>query len=148
MITIENILNVESDEIKQLSVIELAWLQAQLTADIAERKAHTTDLQKKLDFIRNVVLPEIMDAEGIDGVTISGVGRVSLNPMLQVNVKKENRPALHEWLRANGHDDLITEQTNSSTLKAYVKEQMQHGVEIPEDIVNVHVFTQARITKG
>lgn len=147
-ITVTNIRDAELEDIKKLSIQELAVLQKGVQNEIDKRKAETTEFQKRFDFIRNVALPEAMEANGVENVKIADVGKVTLTSMMNVSIPKDNRIAFYDWLRANGHGDIIQEQTNASTVKALIKEQMSNGEPIPEDLVNINAFTQARITKG
>lgn len=147
-ITVANIRDVELDDIKRLSIQELAVLQKGVQNEIDARKADTTEFQKRFDFIRNVALPEVMEANGVENVKIADVGKVTLTSMMNVSIPKDNRIAFYDWLRENGHGDIIQEQANASTVKALIKEQLSNGEEIPEDLVTINAFTQARITKG
>ena len=91
-------------------------------------KAALEDSLKKinahLDFLRITKIPTVMEDEGIDRISISGIGRVTLTADMHVSIKAEQKEAFYEWLRDNGRTDLISETVNPSTLKAAVKKMV------------------------
>jgi hypothetical protein len=125
---------------------ELARLQRdtkQLADTLKETRAIVNVVYDKL---RTAKIPDKMEDEGIEKVSFEGVGRISLTVDAYVSVLAENRPALHQWLTANGHDDLISDTVNSSTLKAFVLNRSKEGEEIPS-MVKFEPYTRASITK-
>ena len=147
-VTLDNVLSVELDEIAQMNILQLAHLQVNIQNLINSQKALTTEYQKRYDFIRNVALPTKMEDSGVESTTLSGIGRISLAAMLNVSVPKANQADFYEWLRENGHGDVISLTANSSTVKALIQEQMRKGEEVPEDLIKINAFTQTRITKA
>jgi hypothetical protein len=67
---------------------------------------------------------------------------------MHVSVPAALRGKFYEWLRTSGFDDLIVETVNSSTLKAWCKEQQKMGKAPPDDLIKITPFTRASITKG
>jgi len=106
------------------------------------------ELNKEFDFLRITKIPGCMEEEGVQRITVAGIGRVSLTSDMHVSVKAEQRERFFEWLRDNGRGDLIQDTVNASTLKAAVKKMFANGEEIPEDLLNVSPFTRASITKA
>lgn len=125
----------------------LIKLQSDLATKLADIKAKGTAVSKQLDYLRNAVIPDKMEDEGIDGITVSGVGRVSLFPVMRVSVKSGKSAELQEWLKEEDAGDLIKPNVNSSTLKAYISERIQNGEDYPDEVLNIHAFSQSRITK-
>jgi len=115
-------------------------------------KAALEDSLKKinahLDFLRITKIPTVMEDEGIDRISISGIGRVTLTADMHVSIKAEQKEAFYEWLRDNGRTDLISETVNPSTLKAAVKKMVRDGEETPHELLNISPFMRASITKG
>jgi hypothetical protein len=105
-------------------------------------------LNKEYDFLRITKVPEKMQDEGIERLTVAGVGRVSLTADMHVSVKADQRERFFEWLRDNGRSELLQETINPSTLKAAVKKMYRSGEDVPEDLLNVSPFTRASITQG
>ena len=120
--------------------------------EIQRRKEALEDDLKKIngefDFLRITRIPAQMQDEGIERLSVAGVGRVSLTADMHVSVKAGEREKFFDWLRDNGRSDLIQENVNASTLKAAVKRMFANGEEVPEDMLNVSPFTRASITKA
>jgi hypothetical protein len=105
-------------------------------------------INKEFDFLRITKIPAKMEDDGVDRISVAGIGRVSLTADLHVSIKAEMKNQFHEWLRDNGRGDLLQENINPSTLKATVKGMYKNGDEIPEELLNVSPFTRASITRS
>ncbi len=121
-------------------------------SDIRKKKDSLEDALKEIneefDFLRITKIPTVMRDDGVDRLSVSGVGRVSITADLHVSIKADQKEAFYEWLRDNGREDLISETVNPSTLKATVKKMFQSGEIVPEELLNVSPFERASITKG
>lgn len=100
------------------------------------------------DFFRLELIPTKFEDEGIERISVDGVGRVSLTGDMYVSVFKGKKEEFYEFLRDIGKGDLITESVNPSTLKAVVKQMISNGDELPDDLVKVTPFTRASITSS
>lgn len=138
----------ELEDLKTKSIKELAQIQRDYKQKIEELRAEATEFQKIYDLIRNRLLPEKMDEQGVENIKLEGIGKISLSPVLQVSVPSETRDMFYQWLVENGHGDIIQEYAQPATVKALIQEQIRNGEQIPEDLISIHAFTQARITKG
>jgi hypothetical protein len=105
------------------------------------------DLTKLRNELRDRIIPDKMDNDGIQNINIKGVGRLALRPELQVATKQGMGPDLRDWMIDHDCEDLITETINPSTLKAWVKEQMAKGEEFPDELLNIYAFTRAVLTR-
>jgi hypothetical protein len=105
------------------------------------------EINAHYDVLRFELVPEQMEEDGTERITIAGIGRVSLTADIQVQVLKANQPALYDWFRSNKLGDLIVNTVNSSTLKAWVKRRIQAGELVP-DVIKVTPMTRASITKA
>lgn len=91
-------------------------------------------------------IPAKMDAQDITSIKIDGVGRVSLGT--RVSVSMLDKQAGMEWLRENGHGDIIQETVNASTLSAFSKSLLEEeGVELPDDKFKTSTMRYTSITK-
>ena len=88
-----------------------------------------------------------MEAQELDGLKVEGIGRVHLQSDIRASIKADNKAAAYEWLGDNGHGGLITETVNASSLKAFCKDKMKNGEELPEELFKTSVFTRAVITR-
>lgn len=104
-------------------------------------------INKEYDFLRITKVPAKMEEDGVDRISIAGIGRVSLTADMHVSIKADHKEQFFEWLRDNGRGDLLQENVNPSTLKAAVKGMFKAGEEVPEDLLNVSPFTRAAITR-
>lgn len=130
------------------SYAELAARLAELRDQISNKESEVSLLKQEREILQKKVLPEKMSADGMQNVTVKGVGRLSIRPDMQVSVLAENRMLLQRWLKDNGFGELVVETINSSTLKAFVKEQVNEGNDLPFDLINIHAFEQVTLTKG
>lgn len=130
-----------------MNLEELATAMKDTRELLDEKKAESSILQKQWDSLRKKWIPKKMEELGIESVRITGVGTVSERTDAYCSVPAKNKQALYEWLEEHDHSDLITDTVNSSTLKAFIKEQILLGNEIPDDIVKFDPYTYVTITK-
>lgn len=129
------------------TTLDVVRAMDQLKKSIEELEAKASEFQAEYDFLRLKFIPERFEAEGIEGLKVEGVGRVSLTGDMHVSILAANREAAYEFFRDIGKGDLITETINSSTLKAAVKAMVKAGEDVPEEYIKVTPFTRASITK-
>ena len=119
--------------------------------ELKDEKERLADEEKKINIeisqIETQKLPEMMDSAGITSFKVPGCGSVSIRNETYVSVLAENRPQLHEELKASGNGDLITEQVNPQTLKSWVKEQLDQGNEVP-DVVKLTFVKEAKLRRS
>ena len=137
----------EFSQYDSMSVVDLVTAMGALQKHKEDLEDSLKAVNKEFDFLRIIKIPGQMEDEGIDRITVNGVGRVSLTADMHVSVKAEKKAEFFDWLRDNGRGDLLQENINPSTLKATVKGLVKNGEEIPEDLLNVSPFTRASITK-
>lgn len=94
----------------------------------AELKQLDADLKK----LTTETIPQMMDDMSIEKMTVDGAGTLYQQVEIYAHVKKEDEPAFHAWLRDQGQEDLIRPYVFPQTLKAFAKEQIEAGVELPE----------------
>lgn len=104
------------------------------------------DINKRLKVLTEVELPDHMEENDIDKVSIDGVGTIFIQQQLYANVKAEDRDQLYEALRNTGNEDLIQDWVFPATLKAFCKEQLSNGKPIPE-MVTAHFVPTAMLRR-
>lgn len=107
---------------KQL--FELKARKADLEAEVKETNAKIARLQAEL--------AEVMLNAEVDKISLRGLGTVYVGDDFYIGVLKENREAANEWLRANGHGDIIVEYVFPQTLTAFGREMLEKGEALPE----------------
>lgn len=126
----------ELAEFIQAKKIDIKALETQLKA-----------LKADLQHVQEEVLPAKMDSDGMTSVQVSGIGRLTVAPQFRASVKATHKHLMQDWLKEHGFIELVQETINSSTLKAWVKEQMEAGNEVPTDYLNLHSFDIVTLTK-
>lgn len=106
-----------------------------------------TALQKDFDTLRRITIPDEMEAAGISSANFPGIGRLTVTADLFASIRPDQQLAAYDWLEQHGHGDLINAYVHPSTLKAWLKEQMQAGEEFPEELFEATPYQRASVTK-
>lgn len=150
----------DSAESDSVSVTGLDQLMV-MAEEMERLKASTDDLKESLkeqqgryDQLRKTLIPEemqrvgLVNAAGKGKFTLSSGATISLRGDLFCGYKKEDEEAVFEWLSENGHGRLIKPGVHHTTLRAFAKEQMEEGKELPKDLFNVHPFSTATLRRN
>lgn len=115
-------------------------------------KKAASEAWDEVTLISRQIIPERMDNDQIHNITVilPDGSKKQLLVIDQVSVKTppENKGALWEWLREHDAESIITETVNSSTLAAFVRQQMAAGDEYPVDICEVSSYSTASLRKA
>lgn len=129
------------------SLRALAVRMKELQANKESLEENVSAVNTELDDIRLRKIPEMMESLGLVNVTFDGVGRVQLASDLYCSTKAGQKDAAMQWLRDVGMEGMISETYNASSMKAYVRNLIKQGVELP-DCLNVVPFTRASVVKA
>lgn len=112
-------------------------------------KKVVSKLQEEYDVLTIDYMPERMDEEDVQNITVPDVGRLQLAPGIRCSCPEKNRGALYAWMKDNGHASLVTSTINSSTLSGFVREQMKLGKDgsYPKDILKILPYSRATVVK-
>lgn len=94
-----------NEAIKEISA--LAARQVQLEDRIAKGMALLEDLGKQLKQVNSVDLPTAMQAAGVKSIGLPDGSKVEVNDFVAAQIKEENRPKAHTWLRKNKLGSLV-----------------------------------------
>jgi len=133
-------------EIEKLSLSDTIKEIAKIKAQLEKYKAIKVSYQKKFNLLAEAILVNKMEDEDISNMTVEGVGRVNLTTQIYASIKAANRAEAYQWLKDNGHGDVIINTVNASTLKALVKELTMNGEEI-SDLITHTIVTKAAFTR-
>lgn len=133
---------------KKRSYKEHATHIAELRCKKETLEAELSEINKMYDLITIQVLPTKMEDDGYKNLTIEGVGRFEIRPDMYVNTPADKRFDLQRWLTDKGDEALIQPTVNGSTLKAYIKERIQMGLEIPSEICNIQPYTRVVLVES
>lgn len=136
------------EEMEQLTIAEMAAHFAKLRDIISDFKEQQSGFQKEFDVLRKDIIPAKLDEMGLDGAPITGIGRISLRAEVYASIVKDQKDEAYAWLAEHGHGALIKDTVNASSLKAWMKEQLANGEELPEEIFNCVPYTMATLTKN
>jgi hypothetical protein len=136
------------EDVKNLSLLDKVSLMKQYAAEKEKAEEALKVINAWYDVLRFEAIPTQMEDDGIENVRFEGIGRVSITGDLLVSTKGGAKDALVQWLGDHGLGDLVQEQVNASTLKAFVKRRIKEGKPYPEEYLNVTPITRASITKG
>ena len=143
----EEVINEFEAKFKGMNTKEVITYMNDLAGEKGCIEEQLKGVNAEYDYLRLNLIPSRFEEEGIENITIEGIGRVSLTGDMYVSVHAENRERMYDWLNDIGKDSLITKTVNASTLKAAVKAMIRAGEEIPEDFIKVTPFTRASITR-
>jgi len=160
-------------------IADLGKMQQRLTADVASIE---NELALKKEALRQVVevsLPETMLALGLTSFSLSDGTKLQIKTFYRGSIPKAREKEAFDWLKGNGHGDLIKNEfkcsfgkgeeeratslseilttsdidyeqkkaVHPSTLKAFVKEQVERGKSMPLDILGVYVGQKSEIRR-
>jgi hypothetical protein len=160
-------------------IAELAEKQVRAQEIVADLENSLALEKERLRKIQEEELPETMLAIGLTNFTLPDGYNLSVKTFYRGNINKNNTEKAHEWIRDNGHADLIknditcsfgkgedhgalvlmgklTEMNvdyenrkhiHASTLKGFVKEQVEMGKVLPLDLLGVHIGKRSEIRR-
>lgn len=144
----ETKVNPYEDKYKDYTIAELAAAMKDVKADYEDKKAIAGKAYAEFDALRLHIVPKLMEEMDISSVKIEGVGRLGVTTDLYAGIVTDHKGEAYQWLYDNGHGDLIKGTVNSSTLKAFLKEQIKQGEEFPEELFKVTPYDRASLTKA
>lgn len=106
-----------------------------------------TTLQKAFDWLRISHIPERMEAEELESMTIEGVGRMYLTTQFMASIKADCKEGAYQYLTDHGHGDIIQSTVNASSLKALAKQKIKDNDPLPKDLFNTNYNSAAVIAK-
>lgn len=140
------------------------------------------ELQKKKaeeTFLSEQEIPNKMQEAGISKLELTDGSKVEIRPFYAAKIPVAKVDEAFDWLRKNGHDDMIknnisltfgknqdsqaktlvdelrqkghnvkqVEKVEPMTLKAFVREQIEDGKQVPADLFGVYIANKTKITK-
>lgn len=127
---------------------EIAARMKSLQAEKDNLEKQLAAVNIELDDIRVRKIPTMMESLGLKNVTFEGLGRIQLASDLYLSTKEGKKEEAMQWLRDMGHEGMITESYNASSMKALVRRLLVDGAEVPENLFNITPFTRASIVKA
>ena len=170
--------SVDNNDLRQVSgLVRQQLILEQRVEDLA---ADLKKAQADLAHISGEALPAALAEHGLTELKMADGSKVTIATVISANISKERANEAHDWLRANGHADLIKntvsvafgkgedtkaadlidlldaqgfssdqkEAVHPSTLKAFCKEQIERGSNIPSELFGIYIGQKTTIKKG
>lgn len=100
---------------EQLELIaKLAERQVELEKQVERAEEELKVLKRQLATVQEVELPEAMQAAGCLGFTLRNGSKIDIKEGITASISESKRERVLEWLRANGHDDIISTEVSAS----------------------------------
>lgn len=132
-------------------IADLAAEQVRLADEVEQAEKELKRLKRELQAIEMSSLPLAMEAVGLKEITLKDGSKVTIKEDLYASITQKKKDEAHEWLRENGFGDLIKEitreQVHPQTLKAFIREQVSQGRDIPLETFGIGFYQKAVIKK-
>ena len=164
------------------SLKEMADLCAEQVALEEEMRQLEEQLKAKATAAKKLsqeIIPARMSELGLESLTLSDGSSIEVKNKIQASIPIPYREEAFQWLRDNGHGDIIKNQVTATfgkgedttasnfidkieelgyqpqqkvwvepmTLKAFVREQIANGSELPTDKFGVFIGAETKISK-
>lgn len=113
-------------------LVELAKRLRELKDRKEEITAELKLVDEELKDIQINKLPEMMSENDVEKFTVEGCGSIHTEVKVYAYVKKEDEAKFHDWLRSEGHGDLVKAYVFPGTLSSFAREQIENGCDIPD----------------
>ena len=130
----------------EAQLIEAAKELGALRDQKEELEARLKEINKAKTELETQKLPKMMEDAEVEKMTIEGVGTLYTQAGVYASVLAADREMAYDWLRENGHGDIVKETVHHQSLTAWVKEMLGDGNEVPE-FFNAKPTTTARLRK-
>lgn len=104
-------------------------------------------LNAKLEHMSRTVIPELLDAKKVKNITLDDL-RVRFSKNVRISASIADKPAAYQWLRDNGHGDLVTETVNASSLSSFAKEYVTETQQDLPECFKVSTMIYVSATKA
>ena len=174
--------DVKTPTIGDNSLKEMADLCAEQVALEEEMRQLEEQLKAKATAARKLsqeIIPARMSELGLESLTLSDGSSIKIKQLVHASIPVRYRDKAFQWLRDNGHGDIIKNQVSATfgkgedtsasnfidkieelgyqpqqkvwvepmTLKAFVREQIAEGNEIPTDQFGIFIGAETKISK-
>lgn len=152
--------------------VQLAELLLEARKKVDKLESELTTAKADVRRIEQEDLPELMQELGLETFRLKTGETIEVKLDVECGISEERRAAAHKWLTDNGFSGLIktevvvgfgrgehdaalefagkvggtaVERVHPSTLKSFIKEQMEAGNAIPFDLFGIHPFNRVKV---
>lgn len=138
---------------------KLATKQLNLESTLSELDQRVKKVKEELKQVQEHDIPNLMEALGVAKYTFSNGSELKVTDIIAASIGKKNQEKAFEWLRENGHGDIIKNEISVKLASGMdqdaekVEESIKQLGLIPERSENVHhstlkAFAKERIQEG
>lgn len=122
----------------------------QLVLKINSLEEELKQLKHQLSDIEEITLPNLLDELDMPTVTFNDGTKISKVERLFTRVIGANKDAAFEWLRENGHGDIIKmyENVHHLTLNSLGQECIENGINLPSELFDQYLKRSVKINHG
>ena len=147
-------------------VSKLAQMQLQVEQRVADLEAELKTAKSDLKAIAEDQLPAAMAEHNISELKLDDGSSISVSTFYSASIPKDRADEAFTWLVDNNFGDLIKNQVATNfvrgqeeqaekfatevepmTLKAWVREKTEQGLNIPHDLFGIFIGEKAKIQK-
>jgi len=165
------------NSLKEMS--DLCLEQVTLEEDIRQLEEQLKAKKQAVNKLSSEIIPAKMSELGLESLTLKDGSSIKIKQMIHASIPVKYREEAFQWLRDNGHGDIIKNQVSATfgkgedtgasnfidkieelgyqpqqkvwvepmTLKAFVREQITNGSELPTDKFGVFIGAETKISK-
>lgn len=153
--------------------VQLAELLLKLRKNVEDLETQLDTAKADLRRVEQEDLPELMQELGLETFRLASGEAIEVKRDVECGISEERRAGAHEWLTKNGFGGLIktqvvvefgrdkreeavacaeqvqgqlVERVHPSTLKSFIKEQMEKGAAVPFDLFAIHPINKVKVT--
>jgi|SRR3990167_433036 len=130
---------------KDTQGIELARLLVLIKEYLSKMQQLTIMVGALRDELAYTLIPDAFEREGITTYTLKEGYRVTISSLVRASTRDMEKGI--KWMKESGYIEIVKETINASTLSALVKDLLEEGKELPDDIFNVHIGFNTSVTK-
>lgn len=118
---------------------------------IANVSALLKNLTDQHTMLCRVTIPRLMiDEINMESFTLVGGAKMTIKHNVKTNISVARKTEAYKWMRDHGFGALIKipkpiESIHAGTLNAWAKEQLDLGNEVPEKLLGLHEYDEAKI---
>ena len=125
----------------QSKIIEMAKELFGLKAKKESLEDELSSVGERIKQIAQVDLAKLMEDSGVEKTSIKDLGTVYLSNDFYASVLKDDRPKLYDWMKENGHGDIVQPYVFPQTLTAFAREQVEKNYPLPEFVKTTFIPT-------
>ncbi len=107
-------------------------------------------INEQIENLSRVTIPEMLAENEVTTITLEwGDLKYRFTKSTRMSCSMVDKDAGMQWLREQGHEDLIQETVNASTLAAFAKNQIEkEGIDLPTGLFKVSTMSFTSVTKA